>query len=97
MATTSTSMIVAKEIKELCIRWGWKYEVRGSILTITKRIVAGDNDSFCVADMEYGSILGCCFCHEFWHIQNEQVWWQQTSSECLSEDLTEIQRPSSIY
>ena len=58
MATTSTSMIIAKEIKDLCIKWGWRYEVRGDILTITKRIIAGDNDSFCVADMEYGSILG---------------------------------------
>lgn len=58
MATTSTSMILATKIKDLCVKWGWRYEVRGDILTITKRIIAGDNDSFCVADMEYGSILG---------------------------------------
>lgn len=55
---TSNASIIAKEIKDLCVKWGWRYEVRGSILTITKKIIPGDNDSFCTADMEYGSILG---------------------------------------
>ena len=48
----------ATEIKKLADRYGWKIYVRGSILTITKRITAGDNESFTTADMEYGSILG---------------------------------------
>ena len=55
---TSNASIIAKEIKDLCVKWGWKYEVRGSILTITKKIIPNDNESFCTADMEYGSILG---------------------------------------
>jgi len=55
---TSNASIIANEIKDLCVNWGWKYEVRGDILTITKKIIAGDNESFCTADMEYGSILG---------------------------------------
>jgi len=54
----TTSASIAKEIKDLCVKWGWRFEVRGSILTITKKIIPGDNDSFCTADMEYGSILG---------------------------------------
>lgn len=55
---TSNASITAKEIKDLCIKWGWKYVVRGDILTITKKIIPGDRESFCTADMEYGSILG---------------------------------------
>jgi len=48
----------ATEIAEACKRLGWSYEVRGSILTIRKRIVSGDNDSFAQADGEYYDILG---------------------------------------
>lgn len=35
---------------------GWTYEVRGSILTIHKRI--SGNDGFVQADMEYYDLLG---------------------------------------
>lgn len=48
----------AAEFVNVCQKLGWNYEVRGSIMTITKKIVPGDNDSFCRADMEYYSILG---------------------------------------
>lgn len=47
----------AKELKAMADKLGWKVYVRGSVLTITKRITAGDNDSFVAADMEYWSIL----------------------------------------
>jgi hypothetical protein len=48
----------AVKIAELCNRYGWEYEVRGSVLTIRKRIPVNDNEAFVTADMEYGSILG---------------------------------------
>jgi len=54
-----SSADIAKRFVEACQKYGWKYEVRGTILTITKKIIPGDNGSFCNADMEYGSI----FCH----------------------------------
>lgn len=48
-----------RKFKEICAQYGWSYEVRRrSILTITKKIVPGDNESFCHADMEYGIIFG---------------------------------------
>jgi len=54
-----TSAEIATRFVETCRKYGWNYEVRGSILTITKKIIPGDNDSLTRADMEYGSI----FCH----------------------------------
>jgi hypothetical protein len=48
----------ATQIKAMADELGWTIAVRGSILTIQKRIIAGSNDSFCQADMEYYSILG---------------------------------------
>lgn len=45
----------AQKIAELCLEYGWKFDVRGSILTITKNIQG--NDELVTADMEYGSIF----------------------------------------
>ena len=45
---------IALKIKQTCQELGWNYEVRGSILTITKRIT---RETFVQADMEYYSIL----------------------------------------
>lgn len=50
--------LVAKEIMDTANRLGWTVHVRGSILTITKRITPGSNDSFAQADGEYYDILG---------------------------------------
>jgi hypothetical protein len=47
---------IALNIKETATRLGWDLEVRGSILTITKRIRG--KEEFVTADMEYYSILG---------------------------------------
>lgn len=46
------------QIKSMADRLGWTIAVRGSILTIQKRIIVGSKESFCQADMEYYSILG---------------------------------------
>lgn len=59
--TTSTKVSpkeLATKIKETCIRLNWSYEVRGSILTITKKIKVGDKTDFSKADGEYYDILG---------------------------------------
>lgn len=47
---------IAKSIKALAEELNWNLEVRGSILTIKKRI--SGNTQFVIADMEYYSILG---------------------------------------
>lgn len=47
---------VAKKIKDIANELGWTLNVRGDILTITKRIRG--NEEFVKADMEYYSILG---------------------------------------
>ena len=47
---------IALNIKETATRLGWDLEVRGSILTIAKRIRG--KEEFVTADMEYYSILG---------------------------------------
>lgn len=47
---------IAQQIKATATKLGWSIEVRGSILTITKRI--NGNHEFCIADSEYYSILG---------------------------------------
>lgn len=46
----------AQSIKDACEKYGWKYGVRGTILTITKHFDA-TKEGFCKADSEYGSIL----------------------------------------
>lgn len=49
---------VAKEFVEKTKKYGWNYEVRGgSVLTITKNIIPGNNDSFIHADSEYYDLL----------------------------------------
>ena len=48
----------AMAIKAMADKLGWTINVRGSILTIQKRIIPASNESFCQADMEYYSILG---------------------------------------
>ena len=49
----------AEQIATLCDRYGWNWDVRGDILTLTKEFNPGDRDAFCQADQEYYSIL----CH----------------------------------
>ena len=48
----------AREILDTATRLGWDVNVRGSILTITKRFPAGDKDGLVTCDMEYYDILG---------------------------------------
>lgn len=48
----------AKSILDAANQLGWSVFVRGSILTITKRIQAGSSESFARADGEYYDILG---------------------------------------
>lgn len=57
MPKVTKSAIDALAIKSKADELGWKITVRGSILTITKRITPGCNESFTTADMEYFSIL----------------------------------------
>ena len=47
---------VAVKIKSMADSLGWKIAVRGTILTITKKI--SGKEEFTKADMEYYSILG---------------------------------------
>ena len=58
MTTKKAPKDIAKEIKDMAVKCGWTLEVRGSILTINKKIIPGNKESFCVADSEYYSILG---------------------------------------
>ena len=54
----SSAKEAALSIKAMCDKLGWNYQVRGSVLTITKKFTAGSNCEFVEADMEYYSILG---------------------------------------
>jgi hypothetical protein len=57
-ATTKiSSSDIAKKIYETCEQLGWKYQVRGQILTIIKEIFPNNNSDFCRADSEYYDIL----------------------------------------
>ncbi len=47
----------ATDFVNACKDRGWNYEVRGSIITITKKIKPSDNEDFCKADMEYYGIF----------------------------------------
>lgn len=53
-----TAKETAAKIKTIADRYGWSLNVRGSILTITKRFTPGDNDGLVECDMEYSSVLG---------------------------------------
>jgi len=53
----SKSQIAAQEFVNLCNKYGWTYEVRGSILTIRKQFTPGSNLEFSECDMMYSSIL----------------------------------------
>ncbi len=53
-----TPAAIAAEIKETADRLGWVINVRGAILTISKRFTPGSNDELVGCDMEYSSILG---------------------------------------
>jgi len=57
MAKVSKSKATALEIKAMADRLGWSIQVRGSVLTITKRFSAGSNDGLVECDMEYYSVL----------------------------------------
>lgn len=41
-----------------CKDYGWTWKARRNIVEISKEIVKNSNDSFCTADMEYGTLLG---------------------------------------
>ena len=47
----------AASIKQAADQYGWSIEVRGSVLTITKRI--SGREEFVTADSEYYGILSC--------------------------------------
>ena len=47
----------ALAIVEMCAKLGWSFEVRRSILTITKRFPAGSNDGLVECDTQYWLIL----------------------------------------
>lgn len=49
--------VIAQKIIDTANRLGWKVTVRNSILTITKKFAAGNNDEFVQCDMEYYDIL----------------------------------------
>jgi hypothetical protein len=49
--------MIAREFFTFCVKLGWFYEVRGDILTITKKFTPGDNEGFIECDMEYNDIL----------------------------------------
>lgn len=53
-----TNKEIAQKIVDVANELGWKVQVRGAILTITKNIRRNDNDDFVRADMEYYSIIG---------------------------------------
>jgi hypothetical protein len=53
--TKAVAVEKANEIKALCHKYGWGYTVRGTVLTLEKRI--NGLDEFRNADMEYGTIL----------------------------------------
>lgn len=57
MKKQTKSEVVAQSIIEAANKYGWVVEVRGDILTIKKFIKPNDNESFCIADGEYWSIL----------------------------------------
>jgi len=50
--------VTAQKIIDTANRLGWNVTVRNSILTITKKFTAGNNDEFVQCDMEYYDILG---------------------------------------
>ena len=56
--TTDQVKSIARQIKEACVKYGWKYDVRGDVLTIHKYFTPGDLDGYRDADMEYYSIIG---------------------------------------
>ena len=49
---------IAMDIKESAQKYGFEIEVRGTVLTISKRIQPGNKEDFCEADMMYYSVLG---------------------------------------
>ena len=48
---------VATKIHTLAKEYGCSVEVRGSILTVTKRFTPGDKAAYCVAESDVGSII----------------------------------------
>lgn len=59
MTTTSkpSAISTARAIKTKAAELGFSLAVRGSILTVSKRITPGDNASFADADMSVYSVL----------------------------------------
>lgn len=57
MKKLTKSEVVAQSILDAANKYGWRVEVRGDILSIKKSIKPNDNESFCIADSEYWSIL----------------------------------------
>ena len=62
MTTTKTSPAQqAKDFVDACSKLGWKIErIDDSVVTITKRFSAGNNDGLIECDMEYYDLLSLC-------------------------------------
>ena len=56
-ATKTSPAVQAREFAAACAADGWRYEVRGSIVTITKFFAAGDMRAFADCDMTAYGIL----------------------------------------
>lgn len=54
----SKNLEIAKKIKETADELGWRVDVRGDVLKVTKHLDKSDPDAFVKADSEYYSILG---------------------------------------
>lgn len=48
---------IAQNFVNIVKSYGWEYQIRGDIVTITKKIRPNNNDDFVSADMEYYSIF----------------------------------------
>jgi len=53
----TSSQDIAAKIRDLAIEYGCAIEIRGSILTVTKRFTPGDKAAYCAAESEVGSVI----------------------------------------
>jgi hypothetical protein len=57
MATKLSPLDTALAIKAAADKYGFRLEVRGSVLTVHKSFTPGSRDGFVECDMMYGSVL----------------------------------------
>ena len=48
---------IAANIRALATKYGCSIEVRGTILTVTKRFTPGDKAAYCAAESDVGSVI----------------------------------------